>query len=203
MKKLFIGLFVLLGLFALAACNQDSEPAAPSINDGEFDQNEETYIPDIKMYVIGGYWNSWNPETIADANPSCTFVKDENSAGLDTKYTYSVVITDAMVAENENGVEFKFLGTNSWSVQFGMEDVDFDKCNAAFLALFEDQNGDGKVDNADKAEIYTGPTTNRTGYRAKVAGTYVIEYYPYNFESNQTDVTTYTCKLVVNFTPAA
>jgi hypothetical protein len=200
MKKLFIGLFVLLGLFTLAACNQETKVESPSINEGEFDQNEETFIPDIQMYAIGSHWNNWDTASIKEANPSCAFVKDENSAGLDTKYTYTVTVTEEMAA---GWVGFKFIDSNSWSVQYGMEDVDFSRCNEAFLNLIGDQNEDGKVDNEDKVAKFSKPTSDRSNIEVTAVGTYVIEYYPYNFESSKTDVTSYSCKFVVTFTPAA
>ena len=206
MKKLFIGLFVLLGLFSLAACQLPIE--IPGLNDGEddapaadeFDQNENEFVPENNMWIIGSHFNSWDPATIDQANPSCKFVKDEASSGLDTKYVYTVVVTQDMI---DSWCGFKFIAQNDWSpAQFGMEDVDFEKSNEAFLNMIGDVNEDGKVDAQDKYFFHEG-TSNRNNVVITAPGTYVIEYYPYNFASEEVGGVPYSCKFAIQFTPAA
>ena len=201
MKKLFIGLFVLLGLFTLASCGQEDKadtnlPDIPAAEDGEFDQNEETYVPDINMWVVGSHWNSWDPNTLGAEQ---AFVKDETSAGLDTKYTYSLTVTQDMI---DAWCGFKMVGALGWSPQYGMEDVDFEKSNQAFLDMVGDENEDGVCDKNDKYFFHEG-TSNRNNIVVTVPGTLVIEYYPYNFASETVNDVPYACKFVVTFTPAA
>ena len=201
MKKLFIGLFVLLGLFTLASCGQEEKadtdlPDIPAAEDGEFDQNEETYVPDINMWVVGSHWNSWDPTTLGAEQ---AFVKDETSAGLDTKYTYTVVVTQEMI---DAWCGFKMVGALGWSPQYGMEDVDFEKSNQAFLDMVGDVNEDGVCDKNDKYFFHEG-TSNRNNIVVTTPGTLVIEYYPYNFASETVNDVPYACKFVVTFTPAA
>ena len=197
MKKLFVGLFLLLGLFTLAACAPKTDlPDIPAAEDGEFDQNEETYVPDIHMWVVGSHWNSWDPTTLTDAQ---AFVKDENSAGLDTKYVYTLTVTQDMI---DAWCGFKMVGAYGWSPQYGMEDVDFEKSNQAFLDMVGDKNEDGVCDAKDKY-LFTEGTSNRNNIVVTKPGTLVIEYYPYNFASEEVDGVPYACKFVVNFTPAA
>ena len=200
MKKLFIGLFVLLGLFSLVSCGSDDEgnTETPVVtpDDGEFEQNPETFIPDIKMWIVGSHWQSWTPGNLTDAE---AFVKDETSAGLDTKYTYTVVVTQEMI---DAWCGFKMVGALGWSPQYGMEDVDFEKSNQAFLDMVGDVNEDGVCDKNDKYFFHEG-TSNRNNIVVTTPGTLVIEYYPYNFASETVNDVPYACKFVVTFTPAA
>lgn len=192
MKKLFIGLFVLLGLFALVSCGEEEAPA------DEFEQNEETFVPDINMWVVGSHWNSWDPTTLDKANPSCAFVKDETSEGLNTKYTYTLTVDQAMI---DAWCGFKMVGALGWSPQYGMEDVDFEKSNQAFLDMVGDKNEDGVCDAKDKYAFAEG-VSNRNNIVVTAPGTLVIEYYPYNFAAEEVEGVPYSCKFVVTFTPA-
>ena len=190
MKKLFIGLFVLLSLFTLAACNQETSNPAD-----EFEQNEETFVPDINMWVVGSHWNSWDPTTLTDAQK---FVKDETSAGLDTKYTITLTVTQDML---ESFCGFKMVGAFGWSPQYGMEDVDFAKSNQAFLDMVGDKNNDGVCDAQDKYLFVEG-TGNRNNIVVTTPGTLLLEYYPYNFAAEEVNGVPYASKFVVTFTPA-
>lgn len=192
MKKLFIGLFALLSLFTLVACSEEKTPVDPN----EFEQNEETFVPDINMWIIGSHWNSWTPATVGDEQ---AFVKDENSSGLDTKYTYTATVTQEMIGDF---CGFKFIGVKDWAVQFGMEDIDYSKCNQAFIDMIGDVNKDGKCDAQDKYFFHEG-TSNRNNIVVTMPGTFVIEYYPYNFASEEVNGVPYSCKFAVQFTPAA
>ena len=199
MKKLFIGLFVLLGMFSLVACGgqedeQTQDPATVYPED-EFEQNPETFVPDIKMWVVGSHWNGWDPTTLTDAQ---AFVKDENSAGLDTKYVYTVTVDQAMI---DAWCGFKMVGALGWSPQYGMEDVDFEKSNQAFIDMIGDKNEDGVCDAKDKYGFAEG-VSNRNNIVVTTPGTLVIEYYPYNFASEEVNGVPYACKFVVTFTPA-
>ena len=203
MKKLFIGLFVFLGLLSLTACQlpdflgsdqQDDAPAAD-----EFDQNKNEFIAENNMWIIGSHWNGWNQLTIMEADPSCKFVKDETSSGLDTKYVYTIEVTQEMI---NAWCGFKFIGAADWSPQFGMEDVDFEKSNEAFLNMVGDVNEDGEIDKNDKYFFHEG-TSNRNNIVITAPGTYVIEYYPYNFASEEVNGVPYSCKFAIQFTPVA
>ena len=196
MKKLFIGLFALLSLFTLVACSEKNSEEKTPVDPNEFEQNEETFVPDINMWVVGSHWNSWDPTTLGDAQ---AFVKDENSVGLDTKYTFTLTVTQEMI---DASCVFKFVGAKGWNVQFGMEDIDYSKCNQAFIDMIGDKNEDGKCDAQDKYFFHEG-TGNRNNVVVGQPGTLVIEYYPYNFASEEVDGVPYSCKFAVQFTPAA
>ena len=190
-KKILAGLFTVLGAatLTLASCGQKDE----------FDQNTENIPAKINMYIVGSHWNNWNPSTIADT-ADFTFMLDENSSGLNNKYVYTANVTAENVAA---WCGFKFVGATGWEPQYGMEDVDFSKCNEAFLTqVVGDKNNDGKVDVKDKYTFREG-TSNRNNIVATVPGTYVIEYYPYNFTSETVDGVLYQNKFVITFTPAA
>ena len=192
MKKLFIGLFVLLGLFTLASCGEDKE----EVNAGEFEQNQEEYVPEINMWVVGSHWNSWDPTTLTDAY---AFVKDETTSGLNVKFTFTVEVTQEMI---DSWCGFKMVGALGWNPQYGMEDVDYSKCNQAFIDMIGDKNEDGVCDAKDKYAFKEG-TSNRNNIVVTAPGTLVIEYYPYNFASENVDGVDYSCKFAVQFTPAA
>lgn len=200
MKKLFIGLLVLLGMFTLVACGGEEEQEqvqdpATEYPDDEFEQNPETFIPEINMWVVGSHWNGWDPTTLTDAQ---AFVKDENTSGLNVKFVYTATVDQAMI---DAWCGFKMVGALGWSPQYGMEDVDFAKSNQAFLDMVGDKNEDGVCDAQDKYAFAEG-TSNRNNIVVTTPGTLVIEYYPYNFASEEVNGVPYSCKFVVTFTPA-
>lgn len=176
-KKLLLSALVVLGTTAaLIGCS--TEP--------EFEQNTSSYeVPEETMYIIGSHWNSWDTASIASANPSCKFTRSAENASI---YEYDVVVTQAMI---DSWCGFKFIASNSWSVQFGMEDVDFENSNEAF------RNAYGPKDK------YQEGTSNRSNVEIKVPGTYHIEYNPFNFASVETGKTTWSSKFTIEFTPAA
>lgn len=188
-KKFFAGLLTLLCLATLlVSCGP------------EFEQNTDEIPANINMYIIGSHWNSWDPGTIEKANPSCAFVVDPESSGLEVKYTYTITVTQAMI---DAWCGFKFIATPGWESQFGMEDVDYSKSNEAFIKeVVGDKNNDGKCDINDKYTFKEG-TSNRNNVVATKPGTYVIEYYPYNFSSETVNGVLYQNKFAVLFTPAA
>lgn len=200
MKKLFIGLLVLLGMFTLVACGGEEEQEqvqdpATVYPDDEFEQNPETFIPEINMWVVGSHWNGWDPTTLTDAQ---AFVKDENTSGLNVKFVYTATVDQAMI---DAWCGFKMVGALGWSPQYGMEDVDFAKSNQAFLDMVGDKNEDGVCDAQDKY-LFAEGTSNRNNIVVTTPGTLVIEYYPYNFASEEVNGVPYSCKFVVTFTPA-
>ena len=68
--------------------------------------------------------------------------------------------------------------------------------------MIGDKNEDGKCDAQDKYFFHEG-TGNRNNVVVGQPGTLVIEYYPYNFASEEVDGVPYSCKFAVQFTPAA
>ena len=177
-KKLLLGALAVLGTTAaLIGCS--TEP--------EFEQNTSSYeVPEETMYIIGSHWNSWTPATIAEAEPSCRFTRSAEDPNI---YEIDVTVTQAMI---DAWCGFKFIAGNSWSVQFGMEDVDFENSNAAFRAAHGNK------------EDYKKGSSDRSNIEVKTPGTYHIEYNPFNFASVETDngAGNYTCKFVIEFTPA-
>ncbi len=176
-KVLLCSLAVLGGL-GLVACNQQ-----PDERDS-FEQNTNKFEANEEMYIIGSHWHGWdNIKTIKEANPSCRFTRVTSN-----EYTFDAVVTADMVANGANA-EFKFIASNSWNVQYGMEDVDFDECNAAFKALFPDKT----------KESWNQGSSNRSNVTVNKAGTYHISYDPYNFK---TDDAGRSFKFVIDFTAA-
>ena len=150
------------------------------------------WISDSEIYIIGSHWNGWNVDTIKEAAPSLRF---EKSAEDPEVYVYETYITEEMVA---TWVGFKFVTDNTWNTQFGLEDVDFENSNQAFLDLLE-------VSNKDEL---TNPPANRTNVQFKegalVPGKFIIKYYPLNSEDKE--MTTngseyYTNQIVIEFIP--
>lgn len=157
MKKI---LLVGGALLLLAGCSKPAEP--------EFEQNEDPIVEGFTMYIIGSHWNNWDTKTIKEANPSCAFTYDE-----ETKlYVYDATITEEMLT---GWVGFKFISSNSWDSQYGMEDVDYSICNDTFTTMV-----------GDKTQYKEG-TGNRSNIVATVAGTYHITYNPADFRSDTLD----------------
>ena len=184
-KNLLAALLLLSTAGGLVACGE--QPTEEPTVDNEFEQNtDESMFEEASMYVIGSHWNNWDPGTIKEAE-GCTFTK---SATIPNCLEIDVVVTAEMLT---GWVGFKFIAGPSWSIQYGMEDIDWTKSNDAFKALFPD----GK-------EVFKEGTSNRNNVVATAAGTYHIEYYPLNFESTTLDNgNTHSNKFVVTFTPAA
>ncbi len=151
----------------------------------EFEQNNSHYVaPEETMYIIGSHWNDWTPDTIKDADPSCKFLRQ----GETNIYYYDFEVTDEMATE---GPMFKFIAGPSWDIQYGMEDVDLDACNAAFKALFPGKTKEDWSEEKNRSNI------NLTG---DCVGSYHIVYNPYDL---RTDDGGRGFKFVINFTPAA
>ena len=157
MKKI---LLVGGALLLLAGCSKPAEP--------EFEQNEDPVIEGFSMYIIGSHWNNWDTKTIKEANPSCAFTYDEKTK----LYVYDATITEEMLT---GWVGFKFISSNSWDSQYGMEDVDYSICNDTFKTMV-----------GDKAQ-YTKGASDRSNIVATVAGTYHITYNPADFRSDTLD----------------
>lgn len=188
MKKLLT-----LGLAMVAVCG--AVACAPK--DDMYSQNS-VVSQGFDMYIVGSNWNNWKPETIKD-DPTVKF-----TAVGDGTYKYTVNITTELDASSWG---FKFIASNSWDSQFGMEDIDYEKCNNAFKTLLTTA-----VDVKDYTEYkakYRSGTSNRSNISfcqlegGVGVGTYEIVYNPANFEAIEENDTTYLHKFVVNFTKAA
>lgn len=192
MKRKFI-----LGALSLAACFSIFGLAAcDSSSDGdEFEENVDPEVEKPAMYVVGGIAvdGNWTPAKVVE-NTANAFTLDATSEGLNTKLTYTVTLTESQVP-----VEFKFIGDGSWNNQYGLEDVDFEASNEAFLISVGDLNSDGEYNKEDKYSKQ-GSTSNRTNIAVTDPGTYVIDYYPYNFASEEVNGTTYSSKFVITAT---
>ena len=188
-KKLF-ALCMAAGLLGLASCNNPTTSSEASVasSEDEFQQNSESFAPlKATMYIIGSGWNNWKADTIATANPSCAFTPYEGST---TKLEYTATVTHEMASD---WVGFKFIESNSWNVQYGMEDVDLDSCNDAFKNLYA-----GKT-KADFTEGASNRTNILNGQNAAFEGTYHIVYDMLDFRSNDNGGTYH---FVIDFTPA-
>ena len=196
MKKLIAFVFAAFAVLGLVSCGKQDNPT------DDFGQNNDEFVANIEVFIVGSHWNSWTPDydKISVANPSCKFVKDEKSVGLETKYVYTATVTQEMI---DAWCGFKFVSISGWGTQWGMEDIDFEKSNEAFLKqIVGDADKNGTIDKNDKYAYHEG-TSNRNNVVATKPGTYVIEYYPYNFASETVNDVPYSCKFAVQFTPAA
>lgn len=178
LKKAKLLLIGAAALVSLVGCGTKTETCT---DEDEFCQNDNPTIQGIEMYVVGSHWNSWDPSTIKDAE-GCSFKKQS-----DGTYTWSATITQEMV---DAWCGFKFIADNSWSSQYGMEDVNYEKSNDAFKEMVGEK------------ENFKEDTKNRSNVVVTKAGTIEIEYDPTNFTSEQTSATTYTNKFAVTFTAA-
>lgn len=189
-KKALLAAVLLLGTAGgLVACG-----------DNEFEQNTGEYVaPEETMYIVGSHWNNWWGDNDKDGKldqPVQEEFKFTRSAKNSNIYEIDLVVTAEMAA---GWVGFKFTAQPGWAVQYGMEDVDYDGCNKAFLDIIAKPN---------KNDL-TGPSSNRSNVEfksgANVAGTYHIEYSPFNFASTAVDngAGTYGEKFTIQFTPAA
>lgn len=185
-KKVLLAAVLLLGTAGgLVSCGEE-----------EFEQNTGEYVaPEETMYVVGSHWNGWWSQDAIKAGPEqgTAFTRSATNSNI---YEIDLVVTAEMAA---GWVGFKFTASAGWDVQFGMEDVDYEGCNQAFLDVIKAK---------DKTTL-TGPSSNRSNVEfadgAKIAGTYHIEYNPFNFESTATDngAGNYGEKFTIEFTPAA
>jgi len=170
-KSLFCGIAAIL---LLAGCG-----GQPSTGDDDFDQNNKPQGQGFEMYVIGSNWNSWNPDTIKEA-AGCAFKKDA-STGV---YTIDLTITDEMAGK----AEFKFIATNSWNDQYGMEDVNWEASNDAFKNQYP-----GKT----KHDWHEG-TSNRSNIKVVTSGSWHIEYNPANFTGEEFEGVPYANKFTIS-----
>lgn len=166
-KKVLLAAVLLLGTAGgLVACGEEAG--------NEFEQNtDESQFEEAAMYVIGSHWNGWSESTIKEAE-GCKFTK---SATIPNCLEIDIVVTEAMMEEADY-IGFKFIASNSWTAQYGMEDIDYTKSNDAFKNLYKNEDGTVK----DKTSWSEG-SSNRSNIEVKAAGTYHVEYYPLNFDN--------------------
>ena len=91
-----------------------------------------------------------------------------------------------MLADDYCG--FKFIASNSWTSQYGMEDINWEKSNKAFTDQFEG----GKY-------AFKEGTSNRSNIAPKLAGTYHVEFYALDFTAENKNSTVYTNKFVITY----
>lgn len=187
MLKKGLALFgAVLMLASVSACDSGTK----------WEQNSNSFEkPENAMYIIGSSWNSWAPDTIKEANPSCKF---SDVADSETK-VFTVEITEEL---NKAWWGFKFISSNAWADQYGAEDVDFEKCNDAFKALFKNEDGT-LMTYADYQVKFAEGKSNRSNISLSgvegCVGTYKITYDPYNFETITGAKTEYSHKFVIDF----
>ncbi len=193
-KLLLLPLCAAAVLGAAVGCGGTSSSTS---SEDEFDVNSNPGTEGFNMWIVGSAWSNWAPDKVTDD------LKFTNVTGT-AKLTYTVTIS---AADDENYWGFKFVGQKSWSPsQFGMEDIDYEKCNDAFKTLVKDAEG---VNNYTE---YKNKWKEGTSNRSNVSfcqkenhigvGTYKFTYDPLNFESESANDTTYSHKIVVEFTKA-
>ena len=188
MFKKVLALFgTMLMLASVSACDSDTQ----------WELNSNSFVkPENAMYIVGSHWNNWADKTIKEAEPSCKF---SDVADSETK-VYTVNITSEV---NSVSWGFKFISSNEYTDNYGAEDVDFEKCNDAFKALFKNEDGT-QMTYSDYKSKFTNDKKNRSNIALSevdgCVGTYKITYDPYNFESITGAKTTYSHKFVIDFT---
>ena len=183
-----------LGLAMVAVCGA---VACGATNDDDMYSQNSVVSEGFEMYIIGSSWNSWDIKTVTN-DPNLKF-----AAVGDGTYKYTVNITATLDAAWWG---FKFIANDSWNPQFGMEDIDYDKCNEGFKNLlkvkevnnYSEYKTKYKAGTSNRSEIWFSQLANNAGM-----GTYEIIYNPANFEAINENDTTYLHKFVVNFTKAA
>lgn len=175
-KKAKLLLLGAAALVSLVGCGQSQDHSG---SEDEFDQNDSEF-DGFEMYVVGSHWNSWTPATIKEAE-GCKFEKQEGTA----VQVWTATITQEMV---DAWCGFKFISDSSWSSQFGMEDVNYDKSNQEF------------IDMVGAKENFHEGTSNRNNIVVTKPGTIKVEYDPLNYDAVETTLTTYTNKFAVTFT---
>lgn len=166
------GLMLLgVALMGLAACTPASNP-----EDDFFEQNSNSFdVPVLKLSIVGSNWANWNPADAAKDEKLCFTMVDSS-------------LYELKGVEVKPGDMFKFVQDGAWAVQYGMEDLNWEKSNVGELF------GDKKM-----GDWHEG-ATNRSNVEPKVAGTLDIQFMPYEFSTPAEGL---TAKFVFNFTPAA
>ncbi len=162
-------LVVLLAAGLLAGCNQ------PRTDGMDYEQATDVPTTPYEMYVIGSHFNSWDPGTIKDTNN----FKFQTVTGT-SKLAYEITITQAM---HDEWFGFKFIESNAWTVQYGMEDVDIENCNSAFKTLigfttveaYRETYHEGKSNRSNVA-----PASSSLTVGAKLK----ITYDPFNYKAD-------------------
>lgn len=177
-------------------------------SEDEFDVNSNPVRDNFDMWIVGSDWANWEPKDVGK--------EQQFERQSDGTYKYTVTIT---TERDESWWGFKFIAGNTWTSQFGMEDIDYEKCNDAFKQLVKTTTiTEDDTDGVTTYEEYKAKWKEGTGNRSNVsfcqhkaadetydhagAGTYDIIYNPSNFESVEANSTTYSHKFVINFTKA-
>lgn len=184
-RMVIIGLAALASL-GMAGCNKGDE----------LDFERVSVEPEsFDMWVVGSAWANWTPANVSDTEK---FTR--NADGL-MEYTVTV--------DHSGWWGFKFISTKAWSAQYGMEDVDYEKCNQAFKDELTALDATVVDYTSFKAKYKegTGNRSNVSLYDEKKEnvgnGTYKITYDPTNFETIDENDTTYSHKFVIEYTKAA
>lgn len=210
-KLLLLPLCAAAVLGAAVGCGGTS-----SSSEDEFDVNSNPVRDNFDMWIVGSDWANWTPEDVGK--------EQQFERQSDGTYKYTVTIT---TEKDESWWGFKFIAGNTWTSQFGMEDIDYEKCNDAFKELVKTTTvTEDDTDGVTTYEEYKAKWKEGTGNRSNVsfcqnkktvtkeddtteevfthvgAGTYDIIYNPSNFESIEANSTTYSHKFVINFTKA-
>lgn len=193
-KLLLLPLCAAAVLGAAVGCGGTSSSTS---SEDEFDVNSNPGTEGFNMWIVGSAWGNWAPDKVTDD------LQFKNVTGS-AKLTYTVTIS---AADDENWWGFKFVGQKSWNPsQFGMEDIDYEKCNDAFKTLVKDAEGVNnyteykakwKEGTSNRSNVSFSQKENHIG-----AGTYKFTYDPLNFDSESANETTYSHKIVVEFTKA-
>lgn len=128
-KLLLLPLCAAAVLGAAVGCGGTSSSTSSG---DEFEVNSNPGTEGFNMWIVGSSWSNWAPDKVTD---DLKFTSVTGTA----KLTYTVNIS---AADDAAWWGFKFVGQQAWSPsQFGMEDIDYEKCNDAFKTLVKDAEG--------------------------------------------------------------
>lgn len=154
MKKglMFLACGVLLGLVGCG--NEEVVPDDPNKgndnpgtvvgDDGmDFDENDD-FEPELLTYsIVGSRWGA-NPDKPGDYwTPATSVDVKENVFTKQDSYVYTLTL-DVKV-----GDQFKVVKDGSWTVQYGMEDLNWDKCTEGLLPEGDYNNGPSNRTNIE------------------------------------------------------
>lgn len=113
----------------------------------------------VSAVGAGDMFSNWDPAASAK-NPACLFSKIDSSH-------YQLTVKGVPVSTADNYVGFKIVQDGSWSTQYGVEDMDWNKSTAGFV-------------KGEKADYKEG-TSNRSNFEVQISGDVTIDFYPYYF----------------------
>ncbi|MGP1414095.1 MAG: hypothetical protein ACTTID_03100 [Bacillales bacterium] len=153
-KSILLAALLATSVIGLSACNKGGND-----DGGMFEQSEvpsETY----HFSIVGSHYANWNPgESAKDEKLKFKKVTNEH---------YTFTVDKVWKSEDDNYFGFKFVQDGTWTCQYGVEDLNFEKSEVSILPKAKEE--------------YTSDKNNRSNFEFN--GTYenvVFDIYPYAY----------------------